>query len=44
MVRQAWFVPVLTQGLPFYATSNITGTSVSALAPLAELYQIKPTG
>jgi peptide/nickel transport system substrate-binding protein len=44
MVRQAWFVPVLTQGLPYYATSNITGTSVSAQAPLAELYQIQPAG
>jgi peptide/nickel transport system substrate-binding protein len=44
MVKQAWFVPVLTQGLPFYATSDITGTSVSAQAPLAELYQIKPAG
>ena len=44
IVGQAWFVPILTQGLPFYATSNITGTSVSAQAPLAELYQIQPAG
>jgi peptide/nickel transport system substrate-binding protein len=43
MVNQAWFVPVLTQGLPFYATSNITGTSVSAQAPLAELYEVQPS-
>ena len=42
LVHQAWFVPVLTQGLPFYATTNITGTSVSPLAPLVELYQIQP--
>jgi peptide/nickel transport system substrate-binding protein len=43
MVNQAWFVPVLTQGLPFYATSDITGTSVSAQAPLAELYEAQPS-
>jgi peptide/nickel transport system substrate-binding protein len=43
LVNQAWFVPILTQGLPFYATSNISGTSVSAQAPLAELYEVQPS-
>jgi peptide/nickel transport system substrate-binding protein len=43
LVNQAWFVPVLTQGLPFYATTSITGTQVSAQAPLAELYGIQPS-
>ena len=44
LVHQAWFVPVLTQGLPFYATTNITGTNVSPMAPLVEPYQIQPAG
>jgi peptide/nickel transport system substrate-binding protein len=44
LVHQAWFVPVLTQGLPFYATKNITGSNVSPMAPLVELYQIQPAG
>ncbi|HWB36771.1 MAG TPA: ABC transporter substrate-binding protein, partial [Rugosimonospora sp.] len=41
LVRQAWFVPVVTIGLPYYATSKITGTAVSPKAPLASLYEIQ---
>jgi peptide/nickel transport system substrate-binding protein len=42
LVRQAWFVPVLTNGLPFYATKTITGTRVSPRAPLVSLYEVEP--
>ncbi|MHB8244711.1 MAG: ABC transporter substrate-binding protein [Acidimicrobiales bacterium] len=42
LVHQAWFVPVLTEGLPYYATKNITGTNVSPKAPSVELYQVQP--
>jgi peptide/nickel transport system substrate-binding protein len=41
LVHQAWFVPVVTTGLPFYARRNVTGTSVSPKAPLASLYEIQ---
>jgi peptide/nickel transport system substrate-binding protein len=44
LVNNAWFVPVVASGLPWYATANITGTSVTASAPLVELYQVEPTG
>jgi peptide/nickel transport system substrate-binding protein len=42
LVRQAWFVPVVTTGLPFYATKAVTGVATSAGAPLLELYQVRP--
>jgi peptide/nickel transport system substrate-binding protein len=42
LVNQAWFVPVVTIGLPYYATSAVTGTTTSAKAPLLELYQVQP--
>jgi peptide/nickel transport system substrate-binding protein len=42
LVHQAWFVPVVTTGLPFYATKAVTGTSVSAKAPLASIYEVQP--
>jgi peptide/nickel transport system substrate-binding protein len=44
LVDNAWFVPVVASGLPWYATSNITGTSVTTSAPLVELYQVEPAG
>jgi len=44
LVHQAWFVPVVTTGLPFYATPAVTGTATSAGAPLLELYEVRPTG
>ena len=42
LVNQAWFVPIVTIGLPYYATSGVTGTSTSAKAPLLELYEVRP--
>jgi peptide/nickel transport system substrate-binding protein len=42
LVNNAWFVPVVASGLPWYATTNITGTAVTASAPLVELYQVEP--
>jgi peptide/nickel transport system substrate-binding protein len=44
LVNNAWFVPVVASGLPWYATTNITGTSVTTTAPLVELYQVEPAG
>lgn len=42
LVQNAWFVPVASTGLPYYATTNITGTEVTPSAPLVELYQVEP--
>jgi peptide/nickel transport system substrate-binding protein len=42
LVHQAWFVPVVTTGLPYYATKKVTGTSVSPKAPLASIYEVQP--
>jgi peptide/nickel transport system substrate-binding protein len=42
LVHQAWFVPVVTTGLPYYATKKVTGTAVSPKAPLAPIYTIQP--
>jgi peptide/nickel transport system substrate-binding protein len=42
LVNQAWFVPVVTIGLPYYATSAVTDTTTSAKAPLLELYEVRP--
>ena len=44
LVNQAWFVPVVTTGLPFYATQAVTGAATSAAAPLLELYEVRPAG
>jgi hypothetical protein len=42
LVNNAWFVPVAATGLPWYATTSITGTKVTTSAPLVELYQVEP--
>jgi peptide/nickel transport system substrate-binding protein len=42
LVNNAWFVPVVATGLPWYATPSITGTGVTTSAPLVELYQVEP--
>jgi peptide/nickel transport system substrate-binding protein len=42
LVNQAWFVPIVTIGLPYYATSAVTGATTSARAPLLELYEVRP--
>jgi peptide/nickel transport system substrate-binding protein len=43
LVQQAWFVPVAAEGLPFYSTKNITGTTVSATSPYVSLYEVRGT-
>jgi peptide/nickel transport system substrate-binding protein len=42
LMHQAWFVPVVATGLPYYATKAVTGTSVSPRAPLASIYEVQP--
>jgi peptide/nickel transport system substrate-binding protein len=42
LVRQAWFVPVVSTGLPYYATTTVTGVSTSVHAPLLSLYEVRP--
>jgi peptide/nickel transport system substrate-binding protein len=42
LVHQAWFVPVVTTGLPYYTTTKVTGATVSAKAPLASIYEVRP--
>jgi peptide/nickel transport system substrate-binding protein len=42
LAGQAWFVPVVTIGLPYYATKAVTGAATSARAPLLELDEIRP--
>jgi peptide/nickel transport system substrate-binding protein len=44
LVNQAWFAPIVTIGLPYYATKAVTGTATSAKAPLLELYNVRPAG
>ncbi|GAA5193695.1 ABC transporter substrate-binding protein [Rugosimonospora acidiphila] len=41
---QAWFVPVVTTSLPYYARKTVTGVRTSAKAPLLELYEIRTAG
>lgn len=42
LVRQAWFVPVVTTGLPYYAGKSVTGTQTSSKSPLMQLYEVRP--
>jgi peptide/nickel transport system substrate-binding protein len=42
LVNNAWYVPVVASGLPWYATTSVTGTKVTTSAPLVELYQVEP--
>jgi peptide/nickel transport system substrate-binding protein len=44
LAGQAWFVPVVTIGLPYYATKAVAGATTSARAPLLELDEIRPAG
>jgi peptide/nickel transport system substrate-binding protein len=44
LVHQAWFVPVVATGLPYYGTKAVAGVATSAAAPLLELYQVRPAG
>jgi peptide/nickel transport system substrate-binding protein len=42
LVQQAWFVPVVTIDLSYYATKAVTGTAISPKAPLLDLYDVRP--
>lgn len=42
LVEQAWFVPVVATGLPYYGTRKVTGLAVSPKAPLASIYEVQP--
>ena len=42
LVHQAWFVPVVATGRPYYATKKVTSTGVSPKAPLASIYEVQP--
>jgi peptide/nickel transport system substrate-binding protein len=42
LVREAWFVPVVTTGLPYYAGRSVTGTRTSGTSPLMQLYEVRP--
>ena len=44
LVHQAWFVPVVTTGLPYYARNTVSGISTSATEPLLDLYEVQPAG
>lgn len=42
LVNEAWFVPVVTTGLPYYARKTVTGLATSPKAPVLSLYEIQP--
>lgn len=44
LAQQAWFVPVVSTGLPYYATKTVTGVATSVNAPLLSLYEVRPAG
>lgn len=41
LVREAWFVPVVTTGLPYYARKTVTGLATSPKAPVLSLYEVR---
>ncbi|HEX5121337.1 MAG TPA: ABC transporter substrate-binding protein [Pseudonocardiaceae bacterium] len=44
LAQQAWFVPVVSTGLPYYATTTVAGVATSVNAPLLSLYEVRPAG
>jgi peptide/nickel transport system substrate-binding protein len=42
LTTQAWFVPVVMTGLPYYARDTVSGIRTSAQEPLLSLYEIVP--
>jgi peptide/nickel transport system substrate-binding protein len=42
VTQQAWFVPVVSTSLPYYARTTVAGVRTSAKAPLLELGEITP--
>jgi peptide/nickel transport system substrate-binding protein len=44
VTNQAWFVPVVSTSLPYYARKTVANVQTSAKAPLLELTEITPAG
>jgi len=44
VTQQAWFVPVVSTSLPYYARKTVSGVRTTAKAPLLELSEITPAG
>ncbi|WP_433076752.1 ABC transporter substrate-binding protein [Dactylosporangium sp. CA-052675] len=42
LTTQAWFVPVVMTGLPYYARNTVGGIATSPKEPLLSLYEIVP--
>lgn len=42
LTTEAWFVPVVMTGLPYYARDTVSGVVTSAQEPLLSLYEIVP--
>ena len=44
LTNQAWFVPIVMTGLPYYARDTVAVIKTSAKEPLLSLYEIVPAG
>lgn len=44
VTEQAWFVPVVSTSLPYYARKTVTNVQTTAKAPLLSLTEITPAG
>jgi peptide/nickel transport system substrate-binding protein len=44
VTNEAWFVPVVSTSLPYYARKTVAGVTTSTKAPLLELTEITPAG
>jgi peptide/nickel transport system substrate-binding protein len=42
LVEQAWFVPVVDQGLPFYVSPKVAGADVKPPMAFVSLYELQP--
>jgi peptide/nickel transport system substrate-binding protein len=44
LTNEAWFVPVVMTGLPYYARDTVSGIRTSAKEPLLSLFEVVPSG
>lgn len=44
LVEQAWFVPVVAQGLPTYVSPKLAGADVKPPTSFVSLYEVQPAG
>lgn len=42
LTTEAWFVPIVMTGLPYYARDTVSGVVTSAQEPLLSLYEVVP--